>query len=96
VQESNLTDQKMVRTIGKKAQITIPKEIRDYYGLKEGDRVRFQAGKNGVLIVPEKLTEEDIRRAVEEANRMIAEGDTKGYKVYHDVEQAHRDILQEE
>ncbi|ADC65940.1 transcriptional regulator, AbrB family [Ferroglobus placidus DSM 10642] len=46
----------MVRTrvVGKKGQVTIPKEIRDKLGLKEGEKVVFEIRGDEVIIKPEK------------------------------------------
>ncbi len=83
------------RTVGKKAQVTIPKEFRDYFGVKEGDRVYFRLGKNGIEIVPDRLSEEEIREAVEEGKK-IARGEiTEGVRIYDDVTQMFKDIEEE-
>jgi antitoxin PrlF len=46
-------------TITSKGQITVPKEIRDHLGVAPGDRLSFQIGVDGaVLVEPETV---DIR-----------------------------------
>lgn len=48
-----------------KGQITLPKEIRDEYGLKEGDKVNFVPEKGWVIMVPLKGTILDLYGAVQ-------------------------------
>lgn len=40
-----------ISTMTSKGQVTIPKEIRERLGLKEGDRLVFQFDKQGRLLV---------------------------------------------
>jgi len=41
--------------VKKKYQITIPKDIREKFGIKEGDRIRIEEkGKDIVMIMPER------------------------------------------
>ena len=42
------------RTVGKKGQVTIPKEIRDKFGLKEGEKVIFEVKGDEIVMKPEK------------------------------------------
>ena len=42
------------RTVGKKGQVTIPKEIREKFGLKEGERVVFEIRGGEIVMRPEK------------------------------------------
>ena len=83
------------RTVGKKAQVTIPKEFRDYFGIKEGDKVYFKLGKYGMEIVSDRLSEEEIRETVKEGQK-IAKGEiTEGVRIYDDVTQMFTDIEEE-
>lgn len=44
----------MSTTLTSKGQVTVPKKIRDYLGLRPGSAVRFSMGTNGeVIILPE-------------------------------------------
>lgn len=36
--------------ITRKGQVTIPKELRDEYGLEEGDELLWEAGENGITV----------------------------------------------
>lgn len=38
-------------TLTSKGQVTVPKKIRDYLGLRPGSAVRFDLGPNGEVIV---------------------------------------------
>lgn len=41
-------------SLSSKGQITLPKEIRDIYGLEEGDRIDFVPEKGWIIMVPLK------------------------------------------
>jgi|GEM_PF-611133 AbrB family looped-hinge helix DNA binding protein len=43
-----------IRTVGKKGQVTIPKDIRDKYGLKKGEKVIFEERGDEIIMKPEK------------------------------------------
>lgn len=40
-----------ISTLTSKGQVTIPKEVRDRLGLKEGDQLVFRVGEDGRLLV---------------------------------------------
>ena len=71
-----------------KGQATIPKAIREYLGLKPGDRVKFFMHPNGTVVLLPKLPVTALRgmlksrRArpvtIEEMNKAIAAGATVG------------------
>ena len=48
----------VVRVVGKKGQVTIPKEIRERFGLKEGEKVVFEVRGDEIVIKPEKACSE--------------------------------------
>jgi AbrB family looped-hinge helix DNA binding protein len=37
--------------LGKRSQMVLPKEVRDWLGVEEGQSVVFQIGENGVQVV---------------------------------------------
>ena len=41
----------MTTTLTSKGQVTVPKKIRDYLGLRPGSAVGFTLGRNGEVIV---------------------------------------------
>lgn len=41
----------MTTTLTRKGQVTVPKKIRDYLGLRPGSAVDFSLGPNGEVIV---------------------------------------------
>ena len=43
-----------IRIVGKKGQVTIPKDIRDKFGIKEGTKVVFEVRGDEIVIKPEK------------------------------------------
>ena len=50
------------RTISEKGQIVIPKDVRDYLGLKPGTEVVFEVSKDGVILKPKLSPKEFIER----------------------------------
>ncbi len=50
--------------VSRKGQATIPKEIREYLRIREGDRVAFVQKNNEVMIRPVKETLLDMRGSV--------------------------------
>ena len=73
----------MESSITAKGQATIPKPIRDYLGLKPGDRIKFFMHPNGSVVLLPKLPVTDLRGIVkprrppvtiEEMDEAIASG----------------------
>lgn len=59
------TDEKTTR-ITRKGQVTIPKELREEFGLEEGDEVRWERGEDGI----------QVRKATQSAGRgMLVDDD---------------------
>ncbi len=95
MRKTNL-DKGIVRTVGKKAQVTLPKELRDYYGIREGNRVLFRFGDKGIEIVPDRLTEEELREAIEEGQRIVRGERVNGVKRHTDVAKMFKEIEEED
>ncbi|MBI4238966.1 MAG: AbrB/MazE/SpoVT family DNA-binding domain-containing protein [Deltaproteobacteria bacterium] len=49
--------------ITSRGQITVPKRLRDRFGLRPGMRVRFAASRQGVLVQKEERAKSVLRRA---------------------------------
>ncbi len=43
-----------IRIVGKKGQVTIPKDIREKFGIKEGTKVIFEVRGDEIILKPEK------------------------------------------
>jgi len=56
----------MVRTrvVGKKGQVTIPKEIREKFGLREGEKVVFEVRGDEIVIKPEKSGKDYVEELI--------------------------------
>ncbi|MGM0653508.1 MAG: AbrB/MazE/SpoVT family DNA-binding domain-containing protein [Bacillota bacterium] len=80
-----------IRKIGKKAQVTLPKKMVNQLNINEGDRLLFQLKGDNIVITPvvtvpkdDQLTEQDLRDALEQAEREFKDGSAK---IYEDAEQ---------
>jgi AbrB family looped-hinge helix DNA binding protein len=83
-------DPAMESAITVKGQATIPKAVRDYLGLKPGDRLKFFLHPDGTVVLLPKLPARSLRGmlrsrhrkpvSIERMNNAIAEGasDTGG------------------
>lgn len=64
------------RTVGERGQVTIPKELRERFGIHGGDEVEIHA-EGGKLVIERPVTREDLaegyRRRVERDRRLAAE-----------------------
>ena len=77
-------------TLTSKGQTTIPKEIRNYLGLKTGDRLEFVIESDGkVVLVPVTLDVADLQGVlpapkrpvtIEEMEQAIQEGATRSVR----------------
>ena len=43
-----------IRIVGKKGQVTIPKDIREKFGIKEGTKIIFEVRGDEIILKPEK------------------------------------------
>ena len=60
-------------TVTSKGQITVPKEIRDHLGVEPGDRLSFQIGSNGEVIVePETVDVRSLRGMLKRRGRRVS------------------------
>lgn len=53
-----------IRTVGKKGQVTIPKEIRERFGLKEGEKVIFEVRGDEIVMRPKRSGEDYVEELV--------------------------------
>jgi len=44
----------IIRMLGEKGQIVIPKDVREYFGLKRGSRLLFEVKNDEIIIRPQK------------------------------------------
>lgn len=72
----------IIRTVGEKGQIVIPKDIREYFGLKRGSRLLFEVKNDEIIIRPQKDEEfaEEFCSIVKE--KLTKKIDIK--RLYHD------------
>lgn len=60
-------------TVTSKGQITVPKEIREHLGIEPGDRVNFQIGSSGEVIVePEAIDIRSLRGMLKHRGRRVS------------------------
>ncbi|HEX7707220.1 MAG TPA: AbrB/MazE/SpoVT family DNA-binding domain-containing protein [Thermoanaerobaculia bacterium] len=66
-------------TMTSKGQITIPKEIREHLGVGSGDRLSFQIGGAGEVVVePETVDVRTLRGALKRRGRPVSLDDMQG------------------
>mgnify|MGYP002331839052 CR=1 FL=1 len=53
-----------IRVVGKKGLVTIPKEIREKFGLKEGEKVVFEIRGDEIIIKPEKTGRDYVEELI--------------------------------
>ncbi len=72
----------IIRTVGEKGQIVIPKDIREYFGLRRGSRLLFEVKNDEIIIRPQKDEEfaEEFCSIVKE--KLTKKIDIK--RLYHD------------
>lgn len=44
------TNEEQTTRITRKGQVTIPKELREEFGLEEGDKIRWEKTENGIRV----------------------------------------------
>jgi len=60
-------------TVTSKGQVTVPKEIREHLGIEPGDRVNFQIGSGGEVIVePEAIDVRSLRGMLKHRGKRIS------------------------
>jgi AbrB family looped-hinge helix DNA binding protein len=60
-------------TLTSKGQITVPKEIREHLGVAAGDRVSFQIGSTGEVVVePETVDVRTLRGMLKHRGRPVS------------------------
>lgn len=60
-------------TITSMGRITIPKEIREHLGVAPGDRLSFQIGATGEVVVkPESIDVRELRGMLRHRGRVIS------------------------
>jgi len=76
------TDEKTTR-VTRKGQVTIPKELREEFGLEEGDELRWEKTEDGI----------QIRKATQSAGRgMLVDDDISEEKREEMAEEMEADI----
>lgn len=61
--------------VGPKYQVVIPKDVREAVGLKPGDLIEAQLGRNGrIVLQPKVLVDRGLERALAEAEADVKAG----------------------
>ncbi len=82
-----------IRIVGKKGQVTIPKEIREKFGIKEGTKVVFEVKGDEIIIKPEKSGKDFVEDWCSIVKRKLSEPvDLKRLKEKY-YEQVDEDVL---
>ncbi len=65
--------------VGKRYQVTIPKDVRQAIGLKAGDLVEARPGKGGIVLYPKATRDQaDVRKRLAEAEVNLKAGRVHG------------------
>lgn len=56
-------------SVNERGQIVIPKQVRDLFGLKSGDRLIVLSDENGIALISADVFEERMKKAMEYAGR---------------------------
>lgn len=59
--------------LGNRGQIVIPKEARDRYGLKEGERLVVLGDEEGIALIQAERFEKRLKNAMEMSRKIIEE-----------------------
>ena len=82
-----------IRIVGKKGQVSIPKEIREKFGIKEGTKVVFEVRGNEIVIKPEKSGKDFVEDWCSIVKKKLSEPiDLKKLKEDY-YEQVNEDVL---
>jgi len=83
-----------IRTVGKKGQVTIPKEIREKFGLKEGSKVSFEVKEDEIVIKPEKSGKDFVEEWCSIVKKKLDKPiDLRRLKEEYYQEQVEKDVL---
>jgi len=83
-----------IRTVGKKGQVTIPKEIRERFGLKEGSKVSFEVKEDEIVIKPEKSGKDFVEEWCSIVKKKLDKPiDLRRLKEEYYEEQVEKDVL---
>jgi AbrB family looped-hinge helix DNA binding protein len=83
-----------IRVVGKKGQVTIPKEIRERFGLKDGSKVSFEVKEDEIVIKPEKSGKDFVEEWCSIVkNKLDKPIDLRRLKEEYYYEQVERDVL---
>lgn len=83
-----------IRTVGKKGQVTIPKEIREKFGLKEGSKVSFEVKEDEIVIKPEKSGKDFVEEWCSIVKKKLDKPiDLRRLKEEYYHEQVEKDVL---
>ena len=77
------------REIGEKGQVVIPKDIREFLGLKERERIVFEVKDNKVMLKKEQTPEEFLKDFLDVPNKK-KRGSTKKLKEIYEEQYEER------
>lgn len=68
------------RTVGEKGQVVLPKDIRDYVGIRPGSEVIFEVRGKEIVVTPQKGGKEFVEDFCNIPNKLRKSLDTKKIK----------------
>jgi len=58
-------------TMGERGQVVIPKDVRDQFGLKSGDRLVILTNEDGIAILPAEMFEARLAALMDQLNQKL-------------------------
>lgn len=58
-------------TMGERGQVVIPKDVRDQFGLKSGDRLVILTNEDGIAILPAETFEARLAALMDQLNQKL-------------------------
>lgn len=61
------------RVVGERGQVTLPKRLRERFGIQGGDKVRVHEDENGRIIIEKAVTEDDLAEGYRARSEQMAD-----------------------
>ena len=66
-----------VRVVGERGQVTLPKQLRERFGIQGGDEVLVHEDEEGRIVVEKAVTEDDLAEGYRARSEQMADLDSE-------------------